>query len=136
MTVFLNGPAQNNGEWIAGSKPLQRAPSKPLLLKRAPHYLRATIHQQSGDLDGLDQLEDTPSEFEDVYAYEMIGEPSSVHICARGKNRAAGGWYQGGRYKLCDPQPTDRELRSTPHWREWVSARIGKPVAADGTVAP
>lgn len=134
MTIFLDGPAQNDGQFVAGSQPLRRAPSKPLLLRRAPHFLRAVVSRVSGDIDALDQLTDTPTESEDVYAYVMVSGPSSMHICARGKDRGRAGFYQGGTYRLCDPQPTNDQLRDHDAWRGWVADQVGSPIAPDGTV--
>lgn len=134
MTVFIDGPAQNNGEWIAGSRPLRRAPSTPLLLKRAPHYLRAVLGP-AGELDALDQLDDSPKAEETVVAYEMVGEPTICHINS-GRRHGGSGFFRGGRYRVVAEQPTDEQLRSTVAWRAWVSERIGRPVAADGTAVP
>lgn len=123
MTIFLDGPAANTF-------------STPLILKRAPHYLRA-VQAMDGTWDALDQLHDEPAPGERIFAYEMVGTPSWCHINARGKKgERTGGVFHGGQYKLCDPQPTDAQLRDTAAWRFWCSERIGKPVAADGTVAP
>jgi hypothetical protein len=117
MTLFLDGPA-------AG---------KTLMLTRAPHYLRA-VQGVTGDWDALDQLTDTPHPGETVVAYEMVSGPRSMHVCSRGK-KAVSGWFQGGDYRVVADQPTDEQLRSTDAWRAWVSARIGRPVAPDGSVA-
>lgn len=136
MTIFLDGPAQNDGEFIKGTRPLRRAPSTPLLLKRAPHFLRA-VQAPDGTWDALDQLHDTPKPDETIVAYEMVGEPSWCHINARGKKgERTGGVFHGGRYTVCDPQPTEAQLRDTPSWRLWCAGRIGKPIAPDGTVTP
>lgn len=129
MTIFLDGPAQNNGERIAGTT--RRAPSTPLLLKRAPHYLRA-VQGPDGQWDALDQLSDAPHADETIVAYEMVGEPSFCHI-NRDRRHGGSGIFRGGRYRVVAEQPTDEQLRSTELWRAWVSAKIGRPVAADGT---
>jgi hypothetical protein len=119
MTEFLDGPA-------AG---------QTLMLKRAPKYLRA-VQAATGDWDALDQLIDTPRAGERVVAYRMVEGPFRAHICARGRNRSASGWYEGGRYRVCDSQPTDEQLRETAAWRAWVSEQVGRPVGADGAVDP
>lgn len=115
MTSFLDGPAKG----------------QTFMLTRAPHYLRI-VQDAAGKWDALDQLDDTPTADETIVVYEMVGEPSSVHVCARGRNNRSG-WYRGGQYRLVDPQPDDAAVRTTPAWRVWVSAKVGRPVAADGT---
>lgn len=131
MTVFLDGPAQNDGKWIVGSKPLRRAPFQSLLLKRAPHYLRA-VQNAAGEWDALDQLHDVPADDEKIVAYVMVNGPSSIHICARGKN-ARSGWFQGGWYRVCPDQPTEQQMRSTDLWRAWCSEKVGRRLNDDGT---
>ena len=117
MTRFLDGPAVE---------------SKMLLLKRAPHFLRV-VQGPNGDWDALDQLDDRPSADEKVFAYEMVGEPTFCHI-RRDKRAGGSGLYRGGTYRIVAEQPTDEQMRSTALWRDWCSARIGKPLAEDGTV--
>lgn len=120
MTIFLDGPAANTF-------------STPLLLKRAPHFLRA-VQAPDGTWDALDQLDDTPKPEETVVAYVMVTGPRSVHICARGKNNRSG-WYQGGDNRVVEPQPTDAQLRDTTAWRAWVAEQVGKPIdAATGAI--
>lgn len=119
MTQFIDGPAQG----------------KTLMLQRAPHYLRVVIGG-TGEVDALDQLDDTPLPTETLYAYEMVGEPSFCHVQRIVNGRRAGGCYRGGRYRIVSQQPTEAQMRSSESWREWVSAQIGKPVNDDGTVNP
>lgn len=114
MTKFLDGPA-------AGVT---------LMLKRAPHYLRV-VQAPDGKFDALDQLTDLPRSDERIVVYEMVGEPSWMHI----RSRRGGGIFRGGEYRVVDPQPDDSEIRLTTRWREWVSSKIGQPVADDGTAA-
>lgn len=117
MTRFLDGPAEG----------------VTLMLRRAPHYLRA-VRAAEGEWDALDQLDDYPKGNETVVAYEMVSGPFTAHVQRREKGRRVCGWYQGGEYRVVAEQPTDNVLRVTALWRDWVSERIGKPVAADGTI--
>ena len=99
MTSFEDGPAK--GQHLA--------------LKRAPRFLR--VVREGAVWDALDQLTDQPKPNETLYAYEIVGQPFSVHI-----NRAGGrgGFYMGGSYKLVEPQPSDAEMRlNWPTWCEW-----------------
>ena len=106
MTTFLNGPAKG----------------VTLFLKRAPVFLRVVQGPDGpthpGDWDALDQREDTPRAGERITVYELVGEPTWMHVCRSG-NR--GGVYRGGTYKVVDPQPEDAQVRSTAAWRAWVA---------------
>ncbi len=86
-----------------------------LMLKRAPKYLRAVINTK-GELDALDQLEDTPNENEVVYVYKREGETGSVHICGR-KNIS--GWYAMADYRWM-PEVRGQELRNNETWQKWA----------------
>lgn len=98
MTRFIDGPA-------AGVT---------LMLRRAPHFLRA-VHDGK-DWDALDQLEDRPAASEIVVAYEMVGEPTWMHIRAR----KGGGIYRGGSYQVVKDQPADEVLRNQAAWEAWA----------------
>ena len=121
MTTFIDGPAQGT----------------TLFLRRAPHYLRVVQGPdgptQAGTIDALDQLDDTPAANERIAVYEMVSGPTHVHINRRGRHGCA--WYRGGAYRLVAAQPADRIVRDTACWRAWVSEQIGKPLAADGSIA-
>jgi hypothetical protein len=104
MIEFLDGPAKD---------------VKHLLLHRAPVFLRAVQHKD-GTWDALDQIEDRPSLDETPYAYRIVGEPGDFHLlCARGWN--APGWYKSAAYRLVNPQPPERLMRSNPAWQKWTS---------------
>lgn len=112
MTKFLNGPA-------AG---------QTLMLKRAPIYLRVVrlaIGVGSSKWDALDQPTDNPETGEIVFAYKCKckGEPGTVHL---NMGRKGGGWYAVAEYELCEVQPTDAEMRSTPAWQAWCRATHSK----------
>lgn len=116
MTTFINGPAVGVS----------------LLLQRAPLYLRV-VQGPDGTWDALDQLGDTPKSDETIVVYEMVGEPSRMHVQRREGGRRVCGWYEGGSYRLIVPQPDDTAVRATSAWRAWVSDRVGHPLGADGT---
>lgn len=110
MTKFLNGPA-------AG---------QTLMLKRAPIYLRVTRddkHALSPVWDALDQPEDTPMGGESVFAYKCKGTPGMAMVDGRDKKgKKWGGAFVIAEYELCEVQPTDAEMRSTPAWQAWCRA--------------
>lgn len=103
MTKFLDGPA-------AGVT---------LSLRRAPIMLRVVRNRISKQWDALDQLEDEPKQTEDVYLYMMHGEATRMHLCIRGKNKAAGGWYAMAEYKFVMMQPDESHLRTAAAWDAW-----------------
>lgn len=117
MTRFLDGPAQD----------------VTLLLQRAPKYLRA-VQDREGTWDALDQLTDSPQPDERVIVYEMVSGPMRIHLQRRERGRRVCGWYEGGEYRIVADQPGD-VVRSTTGWRAWVTARVGQPLADDGTAA-
>lgn len=117
MTRFTDGPAADT----------------VLMLHRAPHYLRA-VRSTDGTWDALDQLTDTPAADETIVAYAMVGEPSRCHVQRSVKGKRVCGWYEGGEYRVVAEQPSDDVLRSTASWRAWVSERVGRPIAVDGSV--
>lgn len=100
MTTFLDGPGKGT----------------TLMLRRAPMFLRVVVNGK-GIVDALDQPDDISHAAEMVFAYEMVGEPMTMHV----RRTGGGGFYAGGEYKLCSPQPTEGELRSTQLWIRWVN---------------
>lgn len=75
------------------------ADGKNLMLRRAPALLRVTTNRLTLEIDGLDQPGDEPEPVEDVHVYKLRGgKAGRVHLCYRGKNRAASGWYATGEY--------------------------------------
>lgn len=119
MTRFIDGPAKG----------------ATLFLSRAPHFLRVVQGPDgpttAGDIDPLDQLDDTPRSTERVTAYEMVSGPRHMHV-NRGRNGC--GWYRGGDYRMVVEQPDDATMRNTGLWRAWCSALIGRPIGEDGQI--
>lgn len=107
MTRFQDGPAQ----------------PKPLMLKRAPKFLRVTV-DADGTVDALDQLDDKPRKTERLFCYIRVGTAGVCHILRRepGKGTAGSGFYATAEYKLCDPQPTDADMREMVAWHTWTMA--------------
>lgn len=103
MIKFLDGPAAGKTIW----------------LRRAPIYLRVVIDGET--VDALDQLDDTPKASETIHAYRVIGKPSWIHLCVRGKDRSGGGYWGAGEYEVCDPQPDEATMRDNERWREWAT---------------
>jgi hypothetical protein len=118
VTSFIDGPAQG----------------KTLMLLRAPHFLRA-VKAPDTQWDALDQLHDVPAANETIVAYEMVGEPTFVHI-RRDRRHGGSGCFRGGRYRVVADQPPDEVLRSTTRWREWCVARVGQIVRWPGGRRP
>lgn len=91
------------------------------MLKRNPKYLRVVkAAGTSGEWDALDQVTDSPSKDETVYAYEMAEHLGSAHI-NRGGGR--GGFYPMSNYKLCADQPQDGQMRDRELWVAWCEWR-------------
>jgi len=121
MNTFLDGPA-------AGVI---------LQVRRTPILLRVVLGL-SGKWDALDQPDDSPTPDEQVFVYILTEAPLNYHLCIRGKNRAAAGWYQAGKYKLLVPQPPESSVRSNQKWSEWCDAHRESltPDWAKGKVIP
>lgn len=100
MTTFQDGPAKG----------------QTFMLRRAPVFLRVT--EAVGKFDALDQPDDTPEPHETLHCYVLAEKPRSVHLCVRGKNRGAGGFYPMATYKLVENPPTDASMRA--QWRVYT----------------
>ena len=104
MTKFIDGPAHG----------------VTLQLKRAPRFLRVVFSTNPKEpWDALDQLEDTPTIHEMLYAYEVEGEVGRYHILRR---PTGSGWYMIANYRFIPEQPADEEMRETDAWRQWCEA--------------
>lgn len=106
MTEFLDGPAEGVTLW----------------LRRCPLFLRV-VRSERGEWDALDQILDAPKPGELVFAYQRVGSPSWVHVCARGKGLKSkvGGYYVTANYKYVDLQPSEQSLRSNEDWQRWCN---------------
>lgn len=102
MSKFIDGPATG----------------VQLQHRRAPIMLRV-VQNAAGKWDVLDQPGDTPAPDEKIFVYRLTARACSYHLCVRGKNRDAGGWYQDGVYKVLVPQPNDVDLRTADAWDAW-----------------
>jgi hypothetical protein len=112
MIHFVDGPAE-------GTR---------LNLARAPYFLRVVI-QPLGAVDALDQLDDEPLPGESIHVYRMVGEPSFVIACSRGKN---GGCRRMtiAEYRLHECQPEHAVARDREQWSRWAEeeyARVNPP---------
>lgn len=111
MTRFKDGPA-------AG---------KNMMLRRAVVFLRVTRlpadpqNRRSADKwDALDQPDDTPEPDEELFAYKHTGQNAGMcHVRMSGKAKGGSGFYAIAEYALCDPQPSDEEMRDVFKWRAW-----------------
>lgn len=106
MTKFENGPAHG----------------VTLMLKRAPTYLRVVMNSQ-GNFDALDQLHDTPTKEESLFAYKLHGSVGSVHLNTGGK--PGGGLFTVATYQYVESQPLDETMRCKQNWWAWCE-RMGR----------
>lgn len=88
------------------------------MCKRAPDYLRAVI-DANGDIDCLDQIEDTPKSTESVYVYKRIGLAGTIHIHAT----KGSGWYAMGTYNFLHDVDGEK-LRDNQAWQIWAIAQL------------
>lgn len=106
MTTFLDGPAGG----------------VELGLRRAPIMLRVT-RGRNGNWDALDQPDDEPRRNERIFVYHLVGQTTSVHICARGKGgKALRGTWTSGVYRHLTEHVADEHLRTTAAWAKWCDA--------------
>ncbi len=108
MTTFVDGPAKG----------------KTLMLRRAVVFLRVTVNE-AGEIDALDQPEDTPKPSEEwIYAYINTGErEGNVHIRYGGNKKHLSGFYPMAEYRLYSFQPPDEIMRDNAKWREWCESK-------------
>lgn len=102
MVEFIDGPAQG-----------------VLMLKRAPLFLRAVVDNK-GDIDALDQPDDTPKKTEKIHVYKREGEFNRVHI--RMSPRSASGFYMMAQYRYL-PDIAGEDFRDNSKWQAWATAR-------------
>lgn len=107
MTRFDDGPA-------AG---------KILRLQRAPIFLRVVIEGDlfSGEVDALDQPEDTPKPTEKIIVYVRRGAAGRCHLlCSPRKNS---GFFSLANYRHYPTQPPEDAARDPEKWSEWARAQ-------------
>lgn len=120
MVSFLDGPA--SGE--------------TLMLRRVPMLLRV-VQSRDGEWDALDQLDDVPKATETIHVYRRRDDLGVgwMHLCARGRSRAASGRYYNCSYSVVPNQPSDEQVRTTEAWQAWATAWLaaaGKQDAQPG----
>lgn len=103
MIRFLNGPAQGSS----------------LSLQRVPYFLRVVI-DPAGQVDALDQLEDTVRDGETAHVYHKVGDTGRVILCSRGKG-CRSEWT--AEYRLYAEQPSQDVLRDNVAWHTWAMER-------------
>lgn len=92
-----------------------------LSLKRTPRYLRFTFRglaSCSQNWDALDQLEDTPEEWEQLFAGKLTSR-GTMHLDRVVNGRRVGEWHATAEYTPIDPQPTDDVMRDRAKWQRW-----------------
>ena len=93
-------------------------------VKRAPLYLRATVDAGTGVRDVLDQLDDSPSEFEEVVVYKLEGEAGTVHLnFGGGRGGQRTGFYATGDYYHV-PDVGGVDVRDREAWRRWCASQV------------
>ncbi len=87
---------------------------------RAPFFLRVVKgNNPDQPFDALDQIEDEPTPFEDVFAYQLTARPGFCHIRA---SRGRGGFRAMAEYKLVEKQPDESVMRDNGQWAAWTDA--------------
>lgn len=108
MTTFIDGMAKNT----------------ILSLQRAPVFLRVTMRFEQGKpvFDALDQLDDTPTPEETLFAYQVSGAVGGAFIDGRdAKTGKRFGRYEPiATYRLHHTQPADEIMRDNKKWGDWV----------------
>lgn len=100
MIRFLDGPAKG----------------AQLSLARSPHFLRVVI-DPAGNVDALDQLDDTMRPGETAHVYELSGDIGTVIACTRGKGCRT---MAIAEYRLYAKQPSQELLRDNQAWQAWA----------------
>jgi hypothetical protein len=101
-------------------------------VRRAPHFLRAVVHDISGQRDLLDQLNDEPTPNEDVFVYEAVpGTIFDPDTLARTGTFLCPPPAASGRYR--HRADVDGEtLRTTEAWRAWARVQPATVALLDG----
>jgi len=102
------------------------ADGRRLALRRAPMLLRVVIDEDTGDVDGLDLLDDEPRPKENVFVYRLILGSVSSGIACTGTRGAGCIPFVSADYVLHDNQPTDGQSGDRCRWREWCEAEAAK----------
>lgn len=97
-----------------------------LLRMPMPLFLRV-VRDSKGVIDALDQLDDTPAEDEELFAYVKIKDNGTVHIdCRDKKGKRFGRWYNPCTYALHEPQPDQQTMRDSAAWQTWCKDEYAK----------
>jgi len=107
MTKFIDGPAMGH----------------VLALRNVPKFLRVVQDVAKGDFDALDAADDKPRPSESIFVYRLVKHEGNMHVCSRGKNRKASGYYPLSTYELFPEQPSDGVMRDPVKWGIWVSGQ-------------
>jgi hypothetical protein len=97
------------------------AQGETLFLHRAPRFLRVVIDRDSGKVDALDQLDDTPAPAEAVHVYEIEGSAGWVHLNMGGSRRGTG-FYASATYRH-RPDVDGEQVRDNAAWQAWARAQ-------------
>jgi len=95
-----------------------------LMLKRAPLFLRVTLHTLKQEWNALDQLADKPEPGEAIFVYRRVGEPSYAMIDWTEGRRRVGGKFAAATYAYVAQQPDDATLRNTEKWQAWCVSQV------------
>lgn len=94
-----------------------------LTLARAPIYLRVVIDETTGQVDALDQMDDTPGPSERIHVYRRTIDGGMVHVCGRGSRHGRGcSAYVMASYEHM-PDVDGESVRVNERWRAWALAR-------------
>lgn len=93
-------------------------------LLRTPTLLRV-VRDYAGKLDVLNDLDDRVRDDECVEAVYLLDVTTRVHVCGRGANRDASGWYVT---YVHVPVVDVRTLADEDTWLAYVAATLRVPV--------
>lgn len=85
-------------------------------LRRIPLWLRVVI-DEAGEVDALDQLEDTVRDGETAYVYRRVGEVTRAIACSRSKGCMP---WLSAKYEYVEGQPEQSILRDNEQWQAWA----------------
>lgn len=86
---------------------------------RTPVMLRAVIDIVSGNLDALDQLDDSATNLEQISLYWMLSKPMVMFLDYSGKRKHESGMYIVADYHFFPAQPEDHVLRNNNTFTYW-----------------
>lgn len=95
---------------------------KVINFTRAPALLRATKMRGQERYDVLDQLDDEPNMFEELYCYRILCQPTYGFIDKTDEQgRRVGCQTAFAEYQFYEHQPSDDIMRDNKKWAQWAT---------------